>query len=123
MTKLGGPTPFNTFRDRIDFYEVTETVDTYGGVTTTETMIGSAWGAVEKVTGTRSFLQGEVIIAGGLGTKGLYAITTWWRKDITITPKCIIKHEEHVYDVLQVENVQSKNVFMWIYCKEIGADT
>jgi len=123
MTKLGAPTPFNTFRDRISIYSITETADTYGGVTTTETLIGTVWAYVEKVTGTRSFLQGEIMNAGGLETLALYAITTWWRTDITITPKCIIKLGAHTFDILQVEDVEFKHQFMWIFCKERKADT
>jgi len=110
--KLTTPVPFNQFRERITFYSVTETVDTYGGITTAEVSLGSAYAAVEKLSG------GEQWRAGGQATEADWTITTWYRSDIIVTPKSIIKLGSRAWDITDVIDVENKHQYLVIACKE-----
>jgi len=110
--KLTDPVPFNEFRERITFYATTETVDTYGGATTAEVSLGSAWAQVEKLSG------GEQWRAGGQATEADWTIRTWYRSDIIVTPKCIIKLGSRTWDITDVIDVENKHQYLVIGCKE-----
>ena len=110
--KLVAPVPFNQFRERITFYSVTETVDTYGGITTAEVSLGSAYAAVEKLSGSEQWR------AGGQATEADWTITTWYRSDIIVTPKCIIKLGARTWDITDVIDVENKHQYLVIGCKE-----
>ena len=110
--KLVAPVPFNQFRERITFYSVTETVDTYGGITTAEVSLGSAYAAVEKLSGSEQWR------AGGQATEADWTITTWYRSDIIVTPKGIIKLGSRTWDITDVIDVENKHQYLVISCKE-----
>jgi SPP1 family predicted phage head-tail adaptor len=105
-------TKFPSFRERITIYSITETTDTYGGITTAEVSLGSAWAAVEKPSGS------EVWRGGGQATEALWNITTWYRSDITVTPKGIIKLGSRTFDILDINDVENKHQYLIIACKE-----
>ena len=104
--------PFPTFRERITFYSITEVLDGYGGNNIIEVLLGSAWAAVEKLSGS------ELWRAGGIVTEADWRITTWYRSDITVTPTCIIKLGTRVWDILDLIDVENKHQYLYIACKE-----
>lgn len=109
---MNAPVAYPTFRERITFYSTTETVDTYGGVTTAEVSLGSAWAAVEKLSG------GEQWRAGGQVTEADYKITCWYNSSVVATPKCIIKLGSRTWDITDVVDVENKHQYLVIACKE-----
>jgi len=70
------------YRKRVTIARVTETTDGIGGATEAYTTTGTAWAAVDELTGHRALEYSQVIEGK------VYEIRTKYRTDITIDSKC-----------------------------------
>jgi head-tail adaptor len=109
--------PFNEFDQRISIIEKSETSDGYGGLAApTETTIYSGWAAIEKPSKLPGSQGREEYKAGEIEAFGYWKITTWFCQDVTV--KHFVKHGTRLMNILNLNNVEDKNLFMILYCVE-----
>ena len=109
--------PFYGFDERISFISRGETSDGYGGFSApTDTTIANAWASIETPSKMPAAIGGESFTAGEIEAHAYWKITTWYNSDVTV--KNWVKHGTRMMNILNINNVENKNLFMILFCVE-----
>jgi head-tail adaptor len=111
--------PFWLFRNRVDIIELTEVSDGYGGLQDpVETVIATAWCAIEKTFKTPSPRLGtEHAYAGTIEGTAFYKVTMWYNPDITIK-HWIRRSNGKMLNIYELNNVEEQDLFLEMFCFE-----
>jgi head-tail adaptor len=109
--------PFQAFDERISFISRSETSDGYGGIAAPiDTTIADAWASIETPSSKPAAIGGETYTSSATEAYAYWKITTWYNSDVTL--KHWIKHGTRMMNILNINNVENKNLFMILFCVE-----